>query len=108
MNEVYPIVASKGFSVARNGVAAADPASNDGAQGWMRGHKPVQPQPVVNAHELTSLSALISYVAYQSGSTEFGIERKLSDRFNIPNTKCLPANQYDSAIRYLVDSFSAA
>lgn len=57
----------------------------------------------VSANERTSLNALIAYVAMQSGENEFRVERRLSDRFNIANMTCLPATQYDEAIRYLVD-----
>jgi hypothetical protein len=57
----------------------------------------------VSANELTSLSALIAYVAMQSGENEFRVERRLADRFNVPSVKRLPADAFDNAIRYLVD-----
>lgn len=59
--------------------------------------------PNLNAHELTSLSALIAYVAYTSGKNEGGVERQLADRFNIPNVQALGAERYEDAVRYLVD-----
>ncbi len=58
----------------------------------------------VSANEVTSLSALIAYVAHRSGQSEFRVERRLADRFNVPNVTCLPSAEFDSAIRYLVDS----
>jgi hypothetical protein len=57
----------------------------------------------LSLNERTSLNALIAYVALHSGENEFRVERRLSDRFNIANMTCLPADQYDDAIRYLVD-----
>lgn len=58
---------------------------------------------VVSANELTSLSALIVYVAHKLELSEFRVERDLADRFNVPNVKCLPAARFDDAIRHLVD-----
>src|ERR1700743_41754 len=67
----------------------AGAVSSIAAQGWMQ-HKTLEkPEAILSANELTSLSALIAYVAFQSGENEFGVERKLSDRFNIPNVSCL-------------------
>lgn len=57
----------------------------------------------VSANEKTSLSALIAYVALQSGENEFRVERRLSDRFNVPNMSCLPSARFEEAVRYLVD-----
>lgn len=59
--------------------------------------------PILNTNELISLTALIAYVASKTGTAEFRVERNLADRFNIPNVKRLPAEQYDAAICYLVD-----
>jgi|GEM_PF-3005286 len=68
---------------------------------WMR-HDFTAAKPV-NEHELTSLTALIMYVAHTTRRHHFRIERQVADRFNIPNVKCLPSDNYDAAIRYLVD-----
>ncbi len=57
----------------------------------------------LNEHELTSIAALITYVAHTTKHHEVYVERQFADRFNIPNVKCLPAERYDDAIRYLVD-----
>ncbi|MDE1901806.1 MAG: hypothetical protein KGI37_09210 [Alphaproteobacteria bacterium] len=105
MIEVYPAVANKGFSVTSTGSTPSGDAAPQPVQGWMR--PGAVKQQILNANELTSLSALIAYVAYQSGATEYRIERQLANQFNVPNAKFLPANQYDSAVRYLVDTFSA-
>ena len=61
---------------------------------------------IVSANELTSLTALIAYVASRSNSNEYRVERQLSDRFNVPNVKHLPSASYDDAIRYLVDNIN--
>lgn len=62
----------------------------------------------VNENERTSLAALISYVAFVSGKSEFCVEREFADRFKIPNPRCLPASLFDTAIRYLVEMAPAA
>ncbi|MFA5040920.1 MAG: hypothetical protein WC464_04720 [Bdellovibrionales bacterium] len=75
---------------------------------WMRRSSALEEKDLsLNANQRTSLSAMIAYISTQSGQSEFRLERKLSDRFNVPNPKCLPANDYDEAIRYLADILSA-
>lgn len=69
--------------------------------GWMQNRS--LPASTISANQLTSLSAFISHVAHFWHMSEFRIERQLADRFNIPNTKCLPADKFDDAIRYLAD-----
>ncbi|MDD5585605.1 MAG: hypothetical protein PHY92_01440 [Alphaproteobacteria bacterium] len=64
--------------------------------------------PTVNDNEWISLSALIAYVAHMTCENEFRVERQFADRFNIPNVKCLPAERYDDAVRYLVDRVPAS
>lgn len=71
--------------------------------GWMDRIKSRSSIRTVSANELTSLSALIAYAAYKSGTSEYRIERDLADRFNVANVKCLPAARFDDAMRYLVD-----
>jgi hypothetical protein len=71
--------------------------------GWMEKIKSLQAVRTVSANELTSLSALIAYAAFKTGTSEFRIERDLADRFNIANVKCLPSARFDDAMRYLVD-----
>jgi len=73
---------------------------------WMRTSKDSTSK-VISANERTSLSALIVYVAQTRHENEFKVERRLADQFNIANINCLPSNQYDNAIRYLVDSAAA-
>jgi hypothetical protein len=73
------------------------------AQGWMGKIKGRKGERCVSANELTSLSALIVYVAHKTGTNEFRIERDLADRFNVANAKYLPASRYDEAVQYLVD-----
>jgi hypothetical protein len=70
---------------------------------WMEKIRARDGERTISANELTSLTALISYVAHNAGASEFRVERDLADRFNIANAKCLPASCYDDAIRYLVD-----
>ena len=78
----------------------------DTARGWMKSPSSNTLLSRVDANQLTSLSAMIAYLSTQRGESEFRIERGLSDRFNVPNVKCLPVNQFDNAIRYLADMFS--
>jgi len=63
--------------------------------------------PTLSANQKTSLSAMIAYISNRSGESEFRIERSLSDHFNVPNPKLLPAKCFDEALRYLVDSLPA-
>jgi hypothetical protein len=77
------------------------------ADGWTAKIRPIAAgDKPVSANEATSLSALIAYVAYNTGASEFRIERNLADRFNIANVKCLPSKRFDDAMRYLVDQTS--
>ena len=59
--------------------------------------------PQLGANEMTSLNALIAYVASKTGVAEFRVERTLADHFNVPNMKCLPSENYEAAVTYLVD-----
>jgi len=63
--------------------------------------------PTLSANQKTSLSAMIAYISDRSGQSEFHIERSLSDHFNVPNPKLLPANSFDEALRYLADILPA-
>jgi len=85
---------------------AADRSVNEGlhfvhTKGWMQSLS--KQDKVVSINERTSLNALIAYVAQQTGENEFRVERRLSDRFNVPNISRLPTEKFDDAIRYLVD-----
>jgi len=60
----------------------------------------------INADQALSLGAMIAYIAYQSGQSEFRIERNLADHFNVPNAKLLLAQDFDNAIRYLTATHS--
>ena len=94
INKIYPLEVNDGLSV---------------PQRWMReqlvSHK--THDPMLNANQLTSLSAMIAYAASKSGQSEYRIERGLSDTFRVPNAKFLPANNFDAAIRYLADIIPA-
>jgi len=70
-------------------------------QSWMLEQRTAQP--LINTNQLISISAMISYISQCSGQSEFRVERRLSDRFNIPNVKCLGAQDFDNAICYLAD-----
>ena len=54
-----------------------------------------------------SLTALVSYVAHTTGRSEYRVERDLSDYFHVPNPKCLSADQYDAAVRFMVEQVPA-
>jgi hypothetical protein len=78
------------------------------AKHWMRnGMVMPKPQLSVTANQLTSLSAMIAYIAERTQQSEFRIERNLSDHFRIPNAKCLSHDDFDAAIRYLADILGA-
>ncbi len=81
-------------------------AGDEAMRQWMKGGP--APAQFLNSLEMTSITALVSYVAHMTGQTEFRVERQFADRFNIPNVKCLPAEKYDDAIRYLVDQVPPA
>lgn len=83
----------------------SDLASAARAKTWMK-RAPAKGSRFLSANEVTSIGALISYVASKSGSSEFGVERRLADRFHVANVKCLPAAQFDAALRYLADQVS--
>jgi hypothetical protein len=87
---------------------ARQPSLRCAREGWMEKIRARDGERTVSANELTSLTALIAYVAHNAGASEFRVERELADRFNIANAKCLPASCYDDAIRYLVDRVPAA
>ena len=89
------------------GAAIRETAPHMGAGTWMQ--SPIDPQSngAITADQRTSISALITCQAKHSGENEFRIERRLADRFNIANVMCLTTDQYDEAIRYLVDNGTA-
>jgi len=57
----------------------------------------------IDSDQAVSLTALVSYVAKMTGRSEYRVERDLSNHFCIPNPKCLSQDQYEVAIRYMVD-----
>jgi len=85
-------------------IVSPAPTSHLSSGAWMKSAgDPVNGGLSVAANELTSLSALIVYVAQKTGVSEFRTERELANHFNVPNVSCLPATQFDQAIRFLVD-----
>ena len=78
-----------------------------GVAPWIDKIKSHNTPQTISANEITSLSALIAYAAFKTGSNEFRIERDLADRFNVANITCLPASRFDEALRYLVDKVPA-
>jgi len=104
MNPIYrPSIGSKDIDAALPVDAQAENAETFAPPSWMRGEIHAQSQPLLNANQLTSLSAMIAYIAARSGRSEFRIERDLADRFSIANAKLLSAHQFENAIRYLAD-----
>ena len=72
-----------------------------GAPCWMRhDHKTVSP---IGEEQVVSLAAMVAYVAHRTGQSEFRVEREFTNRFCIPNLKCLPNELYENAIRYMVE-----
>jgi hypothetical protein len=78
-------------------------ASTAMADSWIERVSARRAERTVSANEITSLTALIAYVASATKINEFRIEREMADRFNVANVTCLPASRFDDAIRYLVD-----
>jgi hypothetical protein len=78
-------------------------ASTAMADSWIERVSARRAERTVSANEITSLTALIAYVAHGTKVNEFRVERELADRFNVANVTCLPASRFDEAIRYLVD-----
>ncbi|HAX91423.1 MAG TPA: hypothetical protein DCY07_04350 [Rhodospirillaceae bacterium] len=78
----------------------------NGVPCWMRhDHKTVCP---IGEEQAVSLAAMVAYVAHRTGQSEFRVEREFTNRFCIPNLKCLPNELYDNAIRYMVDQVPTA
>ena len=94
--------ANKTVSEAVHAAALMPDNGNEGLPNWMKAEHPA-PAQTLNALEMSSITALVAYVAHMTGQTEFRVERQFADRFNIPNVKCLTADRYDDAVRYLVD-----
>jgi hypothetical protein len=106
-DDINPGIANKSTNLA-SGDLPSEERSKSVTHRWMqRSSATKENQLSLNANQHTSISAMISYISTQSGQSEFRLERILSDRFNIPNPKCLPANDFDEAIRYLADILSA-
>jgi hypothetical protein len=88
------------MSLAANGGADASPR-------WMQRYSTAHiAPPFLNANQRTSIAAMIAYISSQSGKSEMYLERKLSDHFNVPNSKCIASGEFDSAICYLADIIS--
>lgn len=101
---------AKSIEALKMHIAADNPAGMCGVERrgccWMdHHHETVTP---INSSEQLSLRALVAYVSHTTGRAEYRVERDLSDSFCIPNLKCLPSEQYDSAIRYLTEQVTSA
>ena len=103
MNKSYPIITR--LPLASSAASVEDTVTAIASQEWMKSQASAQ-YAALGANELTSLSAMIAYVAHKTSKSEFRVERDLADRFSVPNAKCLPASSFDAAIRYLVDMVS--
>lgn len=57
----------------------------------------------VNALELTSINALVSYTAYDKKVSEAVVRHVFSSRFGVDDIGQLPRNAYEDAIRFLID-----
>ncbi len=102
MQKIFPNVSQEGFAISGNLTTAESHAAKPRL--WMRPQSLIRrSQPALSANQLTSISAMISYISHRSGQSEFRIERSLSDRFNIPNAKFLSAKDFDTALSYLAD-----
>jgi hypothetical protein len=57
----------------------------------------------LNRHELTSVYALLAYVAYQQSVEETVVREIVATHFNVPDVTQLPQKSYDEVVRFLVD-----
>ncbi len=72
-------------------------------QNRVRNNEP-QPQFVrLSSNEVTSLRALVAYVAHHSGEPEIEISMRVAHHFGVENVSCLSGEQFEAALRYLVD-----
>jgi hypothetical protein len=105
MNDIYPQVANTNFLAPTQG--ETEDTSVVMPRQWMLEQKPFRkPQFTINANQLASLMAMITYISLKAGHSEYRIERCLSDRFNVANAKFLASDDFDEAIRYLADILS--
>ncbi len=73
--------------------------------GLMANTKSKKPRLKITANELTSLRTLITYVAYLSNDeSEKDITNRFVKRFGVTKVESLPAELFDDALRYLVNS----
>ncbi|MGE0109118.1 MAG: hypothetical protein AB7S81_05055 [Bdellovibrionales bacterium] len=77
-----------------------DSEKHKGASRWM-GFLLKKDVPLVALEERIALRAMISFVARETGASEFKIERDLVDFFGVPNLHYLPAESYERAVSFL-------
>ncbi len=58
---------------------------------------------ILNKNELTSVSALIAFVAYEQNGDEETVRRIAEAAFGVDDIKQVGQNNYDDLIRFLVD-----
>lgn len=61
------------------------------------------PSAALDAHELTSVRALMAYAAMNTGRPEEEIQQHLSSKFAAASIDHLPSRSYEDVIKFLVD-----
>jgi len=61
------------------------------------------PQDKMNDRELTSIRALLAYMAHDNRISEDSVREAVTNRFGVDQVEKLPRNKYDDVIRFLVD-----
>jgi hypothetical protein len=99
-DEKFIVSATKNFKADSEMGAAAQ------SRRWMLCAHRGGAQHSISAEQQTSIAAMIAYTSNRLNLSEFSVERNLSDRFDVPNPKCIQAGDFDAAIRYLADIIS--
>ena len=58
----------------------------------------------MNKLELTSVSALVAYVAHAENISESTVAEMVTTHFHVEEVTKLPSRSYDDVIRFLVDA----
>lgn len=57
----------------------------------------------MNNREMTSIRALLAYMAHDNRISEDSVRKAVTNRFGVDQVEKLPRNKYDDVIRFLVD-----
>jgi hypothetical protein len=57
----------------------------------------------LNENELRAVTSLVAYVAYTQETSEDTVLASLTTEFGVDDVKSLPSDDYEDAVRFLVD-----